>query len=254
MAKASTKRPTLWGLHYSPWTEKARWALDVNEVDYRYREHLPMIGELPLRWHTRSRDKGVPASVPLLLDEAGSHGDSEQIARRAELLGKGFGLFPEGGDATLAEWTERAQAALEHARALVIHATTQSDLAQIESLPPAVPSLMRRSMRGVARRGARFLARKYGADPSALDEHERALQEFCSALAKALARGDHLIEDRLSYADMVCAVAVNAMNPPAHLFRHKPATRGVWTREAIVEAHPEVFAWRDRLYARHRGL
>ncbi len=34
------------GLHYSPWTEKARWALDRQRVPYAFEEHLPMLGEM----------------------------------------------------------------------------------------------------------------------------------------------------------------------------------------------------------------
>jgi hypothetical protein len=39
----------LLALPYSPWSEKARWALDVRGVPYDYRRYQPVLGELALR-------------------------------------------------------------------------------------------------------------------------------------------------------------------------------------------------------------
>jgi glutathione S-transferase len=39
----------LLALPYSPWSEKARWALDVRGVPYRYRHYQPLLGELGVR-------------------------------------------------------------------------------------------------------------------------------------------------------------------------------------------------------------
>ena len=33
-------KPVLYGLRYSPWSRKARWALDAHGVDVDYREYL----------------------------------------------------------------------------------------------------------------------------------------------------------------------------------------------------------------------
>ena len=46
---AVDRRGELIGIGYSPWTEKARWALDHHGIDYRYSEHLILFGMLPLR-------------------------------------------------------------------------------------------------------------------------------------------------------------------------------------------------------------
>jgi glutathione S-transferase len=45
--------PTLVYLPYSPWSEKARWALDYHGVRYDQSIHVPITGELPLRLRTR---------------------------------------------------------------------------------------------------------------------------------------------------------------------------------------------------------
>ena len=46
---------TLYGLSLSPWTERARWALDHHGVAYDYHEHVPMLGEVLLRMKARTR-------------------------------------------------------------------------------------------------------------------------------------------------------------------------------------------------------
>ena len=92
----------LLGLPYSPWSEKARWALDVRKVPYRYRVYQPLIGELELRIKMR-RLRG-PVTVPLLIDERGRvYDDSTDIARFADTLGEGF--------ATTTRWPKWCRAA-----------------------------------------------------------------------------------------------------------------------------------------------
>jgi glutathione S-transferase len=80
---------TLYGLSQSPWTEKARWALDHHSVAYRYHEHVPVLGELLLRAKARSRPRGTKASVPLLTDGDAVLCSSLAIARHAESIGRG---------------------------------------------------------------------------------------------------------------------------------------------------------------------
>ena len=57
----------LLGLPYSPWSEKARWALDVRHVPYRYRVFQPLIGEPALRFKTRRWTGTV--TVPVMTDD-----------------------------------------------------------------------------------------------------------------------------------------------------------------------------------------
>src|SRR5689334_2595000 len=96
---------TLVGLHYSPWTEKARWALDHHGLPYTYEEYLPMIGEPALRLRTRRAFGKV--SVPVLIDRDEAVFDSWEIARFAEKQGKGSKLFPEDRLHQIRAWNER---------------------------------------------------------------------------------------------------------------------------------------------------
>ncbi len=244
---------TLWGLHYSPWTEKARWALDHHGLRHRYREHTPLLGEPALRWRSRARPPGRPASVPLLLDSGGVHLDSDEIARRADALGTGASLFPPDHDAALRRWIADADAALNAARAIVIASIASNPQAQSESLPRLIPGPLRGLFRGLARQGAVFLGRKYGSSEQALDAHARTLEAFACSLQEALEGGPYLLAQQFSYADIAAAMVVNGFLPPAHLFVDHPGTRACWTRDALAARYADLGNWRDALYRDHRA-
>ena len=243
---------TLWGLHYSPWTEKARWALDHHGVDYRYREYQPLLGEPGLRWRARRRPPGTPASVPLLIDGQELVGDSTDIARLADRLGQGAPLFSAERESDIARWLDASDRALRSVRALVINAILDSPQAQVEALPAPFPSAARPALRSVARMGSNFIANKYGADLEARARHADTLDQFCRQLDAAL-DGPYLLGE-LSYADLACAVVLNGVAPlRERFFADKPATHEAWTRAELAGKHARLIEWRDQLYREHRG-
>lgn len=243
---------TLWGLRYSPWTEKTCWALDHHAVDYRYREHKPLLGEPALRWRTRRRPAGQPASVPVLIADREVILESLDIARYAERIGSGAPLFETEREREILHWCAASDRAMQCGRALVVSAIARSDEACIESLPPEIPKPLRPAMRGVARYGANFIARKYGADQNALAENQAQLAEFCQRLVDALAGRPYLLGS-LSYADLSCAVVINGFAPlTQRFFPHSPATAQAWTVPELVDRFHPLVEWRDRLYAEHR--
>ena len=56
--------PLLIGESFSPWTQKAHWALEHCGVAHRYEEYVPTLHEPRLRW--RMRQWSGPMSVPVL--------------------------------------------------------------------------------------------------------------------------------------------------------------------------------------------
>jgi hypothetical protein len=56
----------LTAIAFSPWSEKARWALDHHRCDYRELAYEPIVGEYVLRWQMR-RPFGR-LTVPVLRD------------------------------------------------------------------------------------------------------------------------------------------------------------------------------------------
>ena len=51
---------------FSPWSEKARWALDHHQIDYREAPFMPVFGEFALRFRMRKPFGAV--TVPNLHD------------------------------------------------------------------------------------------------------------------------------------------------------------------------------------------
>ena len=115
----------LLGLPYSPWTEKAKWALDARRVPYRYRMYQPLIGEPALRIKT-GRWRGN-VTVPVMTDDRGRvYDDSAKIARFADSVGEGPVLFPSEHDAAIAHWIEVGERALNAGRVLSLHRTLEN--------------------------------------------------------------------------------------------------------------------------------
>lgn len=236
------------GLSYSPWSLKARWALDHHRVPYRWREYLPMLGEPLLQARLRRRR----VTVPVLIDEAGVHDDSFDIARRAEAVGHGAPLFPEALADVISRWNQTSEDLCAAGRALTTARVLDHPAALAEAVP--VPHPLRRPLRGVASTGARFLARKY--DLHAVRE-EAALETIGLALEatrEALADGRAYLEGPLTYADLAVAAALQFVQPVADAYVPLgPASRQCWTRDALAQAYPDVLAWRDQMFARHWG-
>ena len=241
--------PTLWGLSVSPWTEKARWALDHHEVAYRYREHTPMLGEPALRWRTRGRASGTRPTVPLLIDKRERILESRAIAEYAERQGHGQTLFPSEHREAIASWQQAADEAMQAGRVLVTQALLGSPEAQIEMLPPQIPRALRRPFKPLAAAGARFFARKYDAGADRLAESLRAVSQFAERVRAQLDGREHLVGETLTWADISAAMLINGFSGgvPGRLTK-LPANAQTWTRPELVEQFADLVAWRDRLY------
>ncbi len=107
----------LMGISFSPWSEKARWALDVRRVPYNYRPYQPLLGEPALRWKLGRLTGRV--TVPVLTTDDGSVlGDSAEIARWADQHGEGPRLFPSEHEAKIAHFIDLSERGLSAWRAL----------------------------------------------------------------------------------------------------------------------------------------
>ncbi|MFP2927312.1 glutathione S-transferase family protein [Pyxidicoccus sp. 3LG] len=240
---------TLYGLGYSGWTEKARWALEHHRVPHRYREHTPLLGEPALRWRTQ---KGVKPSVPLLVDEDGAITGSFFIAQRAEALGQGAPLFPPDATETIARWEDTSERVLHVGRAQVVAGLAHNRKAQLESLPAFLPGWLRGLMAPSARMGASFIARKHSAtsdvDAAIRDTVIPALEILRAELA-----GRPYLRDGFTYADVTAAAMLQLLRPADDRYMPLgPGTREVWTNETLAARFPDLLEWRDALYAKHR--
>ncbi len=241
----------LYALKISPWSERARWVLDHHRLAYREIEHVPFMGERRLR-----RLLGNPegrATVPVLVEGERVLTNSWDIARYADREGHGEKLLPPELEQEIRGWHERAEIRMSAGRALTVASMLASDEALEESLPGQVPRLLRRLLRPGTRFGMRWFARKYQLDLAGTAAAERVLCEGLEALRSAL-QGASYVLGRFSYADIIAASMLQGVVPVADRYlRLGPGMRRAWTKPALAARYPELIAWRDQLYERHRA-
>lgn len=243
---------TLYGLQQSPWTEKARWALDHHTIAYRYHEHVPVLGEVFLRMKARSRPPGTKASVPLLADGGRAFCSSLEIARHAETIGRGDPLFPKESADVITKWADASDEIIGAGRVWVLAGLGESREAQREALPSFIPGPLRSVMTPVAKTASWFLGSKYDVPRSAdslaaeADKVRPVLDEVRAAL-----KGKKYLAGDLSFADVAVASSLQALRPRARA-PIGPATRAIWSNEALARDYSDLLEWRDAIYAKHR--
>ena len=227
------------GESFSPWTKKARWAVEYCGLDYDYQEYTPTLSELGLRWRLQQWSGSV--SVPVLFAGHQIFHGSWEIARYAnETAGDGR----LGNLEAIAAWNDLSEAALAEGRTRVVRCVLSNEQALEEALPAFVPNLLRRRLRFVARDAAQRLDRKYAhlVKPGALHQ---ALVHTREGLAQS--DNDYLL-GRFSYADIAMAAVLEVVAPIAD--KHQPlgpATQRCWNDPALAAEFEDLLNWRGRL-------
>lgn len=239
---------TLYGLSQSPWTHRARWALDHHGVTYRYHEHLPMMGELLLRRAAKLKDKSKKASVPLLVDGDSSVMGSFEIARHAESIGRGAPLFPRDPavDKQISHWNDVAERITNVGRIQVFKNLRTNKQAQKEALPSFVPGFLA----GSATLAVSFLQKKYAVPTDIEAEITQVLRPALEELRAALAGKPYLL-DVFTYADVTVACSLQALRPHDRA-PLGPGTRETWTNEPLAAEFEDLLMWRDAIHRKHR--
>jgi glutathione S-transferase len=255
--------PRLVALPLSPWSERARWALDHHRLDYELVLHVPFLGERRLRRLVADTEKAAPtkkvgptkrrATVPVLILNGAVLTESWDIVQHADQHGHSTPLLPGDRLREIRTYTDLADRTQEAARALVMRALLASGEALDETLPPQVPAALRPWLRPVARYGARWFARKYELCLDAEAEQTGAVRAALAAVRAALAGGSPYLLGTFTYADIVMALLLQSVLPVVQPHMPLgPATRRVWTSPALAAEFADVVAWRDQLYERHR--
>ncbi|HEY1691685.1 MAG TPA: glutathione S-transferase N-terminal domain-containing protein [Polyangiaceae bacterium] len=238
----------LYGMAYSPYSEKARWALDHHRVAYEWHEHVPMIGERRLRKVAGAN--GGKVSVPLAVDDGTVLRESLSIAKHAERVGKGARLF--ANEAAVTTWAARSDEALDAGRALLLQRLLADRDALRESLPSWVPGALRGLSTPIAARGTRYLVRKYGTAGVDSAAATAKLRDVFGAMRKVLGSRSTIL-DGFSYADIAMAVLIQMISPVAPEYvALGPARRRAWTEPELSSEYADLVAWRDALYAKRR--
>lgn len=227
------------GESFSPWSKKARWALENCGFAYTYREYTPTLSEPGLRLRMRQWTGAV--SVPVLFAGNKIYRGSWEIACYAnEMAGDG-----RLGDLELvAPWNSLSEDALAEGRTRVVRSILENPRALEESLPVFVPGFLRPPLRFLARDAVARLDRKYAhlLKPSAL---RTALDRTREGLAQA---GGDFLMGRFSYADIAMAVVLEVVAPIAKTDPPLgPATQSCWKDSNLAHEFQDLVDWRNRL-------
>jgi len=237
---------------FSPWSERARFALDHHRIDYREEPYAPFVGEPLLRLRTRVF-RG-PISVPVLFHQGRVLRDSVEIARHADHVGQGTPLFPSGAEPELSRYVELATRIMEAGRVLGLPRMAKDPAVLRESLPPSVPAPLHAVLLPLARMGTAYVARKYRVGARDPNEARTTMRQGLEQLRTGL-RGRNTLLSEFSFADIAAAVALNGVRPVEHsVLPLGPAMRAVFTDPELAEEFGELLAWRDRLYTERRSV
>jgi glutathione S-transferase len=249
MAKSADR--TLVSLHVSPWSERAKWALDHHRLRYRVIEHMPVLGERRLR-RLVGPDK-PRATVPVLVAGSEVLTESWDIARYADREGQGEKLVPAEREAEVRAWAAVADETMQAGRALVVAGILRSAAALDEQNPPAVPRWLRPALRPTTRVLTRMFARKYALPFDALEGEERKVRSGLDRLRAGLAVGSPYLLGTFSYADVAMASLLQGVVPVADRYlRLGPGTREAWTHRPLADDYADLVRWRDALYQEKR--
>lgn len=231
--------PLLVHVPYSPWSFKARLALELGGVAHDRRVYLPTLTEPWLRLKLgRIRGK---VTVPVLFTAQGALTDSLEIARYA--LGE-TALWADHD--AIAGWNDWSQQLLELGRVRTTALVREDPEALRASLPSGLDRLGPVGL-AVGRDAARRLLRKYpvAGGPDPVDAMAALLDE----LQQALQGRRFLVGEDLSYADVTAAIGLSFVQAPLSL-PVGGASRPHWEVPALVERYASVLRWRDGVLRR----
>ncbi len=246
----------LLGLPYSPWSEKARWALDARHVPYKRVHYAPLVGEPALR-RRLGRWRGT-VSVPVLFDDRGrAIPDSLEIAKWADQHGDGPELLPDDLEADIGRFVRLSEEGLAAGRCLALHRALADTEALREMLPKGLVGPLGPVGPAVAAFGIRRTLRKYGADRHDAATHEKNLARVLDVLRRELAdpraKGEpKTLLGRFTFADIAMAQVLAFVEPPSFGLRMGEANRRSFTDAALRERYGDLVAWRNALYEAHR--
>ena len=226
------------GESFSPWTKKARWALEQCGLNYNYEEYTPTLSEPQLRWRLKQWTGNV--SVPVLIVEKHVLRGSWEIACYANSVSDNrLGSMEEA-----LEWDKLSEAALAEGRTRVVRSVLKDKVALAEALPIFIPQPFRKALVFLARDAATRLDKKY----SHL-YHQGSIQEALTACRDALSKSSTgYITQEFSYADITMAAVLEVIAPIAETTPTLgKATEKCWNDTALTEKFADLVEWRNKL-------
>ena len=242
------KSRVLYAIPYSPWSERARFALLHHRCEFEEREHVPVLGELALRLRSR-RPFSKNVSVPMLVEDGTAITDSLAIAEHVDAQAGAATLFPAEHRAAIRELNARIEPMFEAGRARSVQLNMSNDEAALDLVPAALRNLPFAVM--TSRLGSRFVAWKH---PTSFDGILFRLCEGLAEIRKALG-GRAYVHGTFTYADIIAATAVQLIAPVSDRYiAISPVKRRAWSDAELAGEFSDLVGWRDALYEKHRPL
>ena len=243
---------SFYAIPYSPWSEKARWAMDAHGARYREKIYVPMVDTPWLR--LKSKRYLERLTIPLLITPDGSYMDSFDIARWSVGANPEATLIPEHAREQIEGWNIRSERMLAAGRAL----TTQKVAKHRPAWAESVPGPLRRLgpvAELIARVGIRYLDRKYQLASYTPEDSRRVLRENCLALRAGLESHGGTLCDGFTYADIAMAVTFQFIAPiETDIIKLGTESIGCWSEPELAHEFADLVTWRDTLYATKRGI
>jgi glutathione S-transferase len=241
--------PVLWQLRFSHFNEKGRWALDYKGVPHRRRSLVP--GP-----HTfRSRRIGGRGTTPILVLDGEVIGDSTEIVAALERRRPQPPLYPD------TELERNAALELEDRfdndlgpglRSAVFHAILPHRRVTVQAITQGLSGVHRVVSHAFYPLIRRVVARSLDADDYGA---RRGRDQTVAAmdLIEAELKGDYLVGDRFSVADLTAAALLSPLVSPPQFAYQWPVWPDEWEEFRRSLADRPAYRWVQEMYARHRG-
>jgi glutathione S-transferase len=207
MTTQTARKPTLWQLDISHYSEKVRWALEYKEIDHSRRSALPGT-HIPIALFLT---RGSQPTVPILTIDGQAIGDSTAILSALEARYPDPPLYPIDAEqrARAVELEEYFDEELgPHTRLLPFYELIQEPDVFAEVAAAAVPGPLGKAKPVVGAYARVYTSLRWGANSS--EDADRAREGIVAALDKLEAEldkgnGEFLVGERLSIADITAA-------------------------------------------------
>ena len=239
------------GIHYSPWTIKARWALDLKKNSFQYQEYTPLLSEPSLRLKIR-RFRGR-ISVPVYLDGSLILADSFEIASYADKKGSGPSLVPSSKRCHIHEWNLIGHRIAAAGRALVLHKAKKNKNVLLEALPAPLQKSQKIGFI-IGKIGLRYVTHKYGKKylEAAQKILAQDLKEVTTHLKLTQNQPRKYLLDEFSLADIAIASALQFVDPVGNDFiqlgKHARLT---FQQPNLIALFADLLQWRDQIFSSH---
>jgi glutathione S-transferase len=239
-------------LPYSPWSERARWALDHHRVSYRIQRYAPVVGEPALRVRLRRLTGRI--TVPVFVVDGGhALDDSVAIARFADAHGHGAPLFPLEKLAAIERWVALSDRGLDAGRVLSLTRLLGDDEGVSELVPKSLRTILPSAAPRIGAWGVRRTLFKYTRHLAPGYDARATLTAVLDELRAHVGRGtDGTLLGAFTYADVAMTQVLAFVKPPTFGLRIGRASRRSFVDDALASAYKDLLAWRDALYERHR--